>query len=641
MRAITGAVLLCAALAVVYQPLTFSGWDQRAKDLLTRSAGGGTASNRVVLVAIDDGTLEKYGRWPWSRDRLSALLQNLQRSRPDTIVLDMMFPEPDLAVPAFTPGPTTPRAATNDDLLASTLRAGKSVIGFHLRFSGNPTEGAPCRLTPLRLTTVDTESTRGPALFTASGVSCSVETLSRASANEGFLNAAPDRDGVLRRVPLVAEYGGSVYPSLALAAYLASRGIDSAQLWTNAAGASALRIGGLQVPVDARSNLLLRFRKPVGQFPRVSAADVMAGTPLPALRDKIVVVGMTAVGLQDVVATPLTWQLPGVEAQATVIDNLVADDAYRLPRGALAAELALLFVMGVVSGWLISRIGVVWAPLAVGALLLATWAGCAVVLATVGVVISPFPATLVLLGNLALLSTWRITTEKRREERQLHTTRQFILQVLTALTRIRDLETGAHIMRVQRYAKLLCERMAADPKYHRELTPKTIQLIYDLIPLHDIGKVAIPDKVLRYPGRLSPDDYEVIKTHVRQGYEAFADAARRSGVKDEAAIRIAQDIILGHHECWDGSGYPRGLKGEEIPLAGRIATVADVYDALVCKRVYKEGLAHATAMKIIAEHSGTLFDPSVVDAFLKVEKEFQAIKASFEDERATASLYPA
>ncbi len=640
MRAITLAVLLSAVLTVVYQPLFFARWDQKAKDLLTIWAGGGKLSNRVVIVAIDDNALAQFGRWPWPRDRLNELFKAIQTAEPDTVVLDMMFSEADLAKPAVPASGHTSQvsrahAITNDDLLATTLQEGRFVLGFHLKFSSDQPVFPNCQLKPLRLASVDTESRRGPALFTASGVNCSVPELSRASLADGFLNAAPDRDGVLRRIPLVAQYREDTYPSLALAGYMALRRINDAQLWTNSSGASSLRLHGVDVPVDSRTGLLLRFRKDA--FPRVSAADVMkVKAPREALRHKVVVVGMTAVGLQDVVATVDHPLLPGVEAQATAIDNLVQNDPYSVPRGALVAELALLFAMGIASGTLISRVGVIWAPLVVVSLLLTTWAVCVVLIATRNIVVSPFPATVVLAGNLALLSTWRVATEKRREEQQLRATRQFILQILTSLTRIRDLETGAHIMRVQRYVKVLCERIALHPKYRRMLRPDTIQLIYELIPIHDIGKVAVPDHILRHPGPLGREDFEIIKTHVMLGHNAFVDAARSSGMKDERALRLASDIILAHHERWNGNGYPLGLRGDSIPLVGRIAAVADVYDALVCKRVYKEGWSHDAAVKFIVRNRGIAFDPLVVDVFVNVEKEIQGIKMSLIDETASA-----
>lgn len=643
MRTITLAVLLCAVLALAYQPALFARWDQKAKDAITRCAGGGTLSNRVVIVAIDDSTLAQFGRWPWPRDRLSELLKKIQVARPDTVVLDMMFPEPDLGKPTAEPRPLlaaepASRVATNDDVLAATLREGRFVIGFHLRFGPQTSQSATCPGKPLRLTIVDSESRRAPPFFTASGVTCSIKELENASVSAGFLNASADHDRLLRRIPLLLEHDGNAYPSLALAGYLASRRIDAIQLWTNSAGASSLRIGRAQVPLDSKSALLLRFRGPAGRFPRISAGDVINGNAPPAvLAGKIVVVGISATGLQDVVSTPVDPIMPGFEAHATAMDNLLQGDAYRVPRGAFAAELGLLFVMAITSGLLISRIGVIWAPLAIAVLLLLTWLGPAALVRITGIVVSPFPASMALIGNLALLSTWRLMTEKRREEQQLKTTRQFILQVLTTLTGIRDLETGAHIMRVQRYAKLLCQTLAADPRYRRVLTRNTIELIYEVIPVHDVGKVAIPDRILRYPGPLSREDFEVIRTHVMQGYKVLADAAERCGLQDEPAIRLAADIILAHHERWNGTGYPRGLEGEAIPLAGRIAAVADVYDALVCKRVYKERLSHEVAVDFIVKNRAILFDPAIVDAFVKVQNEMRSTKLSFDDDAALAA----
>ena len=203
---------------------------------------------------------------------------------------------------------------------------------------------------------------------------------------------------------------------------------------------------------------------------------------------------------------------------------------------------------------------------------------------------------------------------------------------LTSLTGIRDVETGAHVVRVQRYAKLLCDALASDPKYRQFLKPKTIQLICELIPIHDIGKVSIPDHILRKPGRLAPEEFEIIKTHVTSAKKAFIEAVRTSGIKDEMTLRLASDIILTHHERWDGTGYPEGLSGENIPIAGRIVAMVDVYDALVSKRIYKEPISHLSALEYISQNRGTHFDPMVVDAFFQVEEGINQIKITCEDE---------
>ena len=643
MKTITAAVLACAAFLIVFQPIFFSNWDQKSKDLLTAWVDRGNPSGSVAIVEIDDQSLSQFGRWPWPRDQLSRLLREIQQAGADTVVVDMVFPEPDLGIPVH-PFPSETSAAqashgpsnvihTNDDQLAATLRGGRVVTGFLLRFPPGPAESQHCALRPLAFASVESDRANSPAFFTASGATCSLDLLSQASLGVGFFNASPDRDGLLRRVPLIAQFQSGMYPSLALSAYMTYRHIDLVQLNTNSSGAASIRLQNTVVPVDSKSDLLLRFRGTSGTIPHVSAAAVLAGKATPeALRGKVVVVGVSAMGLQDTVATPLDPSFPGYEVQATAMDNLIQDDPLRIPRAALSGELLLLLLMSAVSGLIMSRLDAVWAAPLVLSLVAATWAACVILLASTHILFSPFPATLVLFGNLAALTIWRVSTEKRRWEKQLATTRKFIVGALTSLTRIHDLETGAHVIRVQRYAKLLCEALASHPEFRRHLKPKSIQLIYELVPIHDIGKVSVPGSILRKPERLTAEEFEIIKTHVSSLGKVFLDAARSSGMKDQTTLRMATDIILTHHERWDGKGYPQGLSGNKIPAVGRIVAVADVYDALVSKRVYKAPVTHLSAIEYIAENSGTQFDPAVVDAFIQVEGAIQQIKLACEDQ---------
>ena len=639
MKTISAIVLASVILVVLFDPLFYARWDQKAKDLITAWVGGGKLSDRVVVVEIDEQSLSQFGRWPWPRDLLSTLLRKIRQAGAETIALDMMFPEPDLGRPSHSSGPFPPSSrvlaypdGTNDDLLANTLRDARVVIGFHLRFPPDQTGTKECVLHPLSLALVETESASGAAFYSASGVLCSVDILAQHALGAGFLNAAPDRDGILRRVPLVAELQKNMYPSLALSAYMAYRRIDDVQLITNSSGAVSLRLRDSTVPVDSKSNLLLRFRGRAATFPHFSAAGILnRGISGGVFQGKIVVVGVSATGLRDEVATALDASFPGYEVQATAIDNLVQNDSVRIPREALAGELILLLLMGVGSGVLMNRFPVAWVTPLVILLITALWGGSALLLARTSIIFSPFPATLVLLGNLTLLSIWKVSTERQREEEQLRITRKFILDFYTGLTSIHDVETGGHVVRLQRYSKLLGETLASHREFRRVLTPKTIQLIHDLVPIHDIGKVAIPDRILRKPGPLTPDEFEVMKTHVMSGYNAFSKAVRSSGIKDEVALQLAGNIILYHHERWDGSGYPRGVSGNNIPLEGRIVAVADVYDSLVSRRRYKEPLSHQTTLEYISNNRGTHFDPKVVDAFIQVEEAIHRIKISCED----------
>src|SRR5262249_21679224 len=149
-------------------------------------------------------------------------------------------------------------------------------------------------------------------------------------------------------------------------------------------------------------------------------------------------------------------------------------------------------------------------------------------------------------------------------ERQLESARTFTLTALTSLTTVRDVETGAHVLRVQRYTELLCKALARNPRFNRFLTPKTVALIAELVPIHDIGTVGIPDHVLRKPGRLTPEEFEIMKTHAEQGLKVIQSATFQSHIQDATALKLACEIVYTHHEHWDGTGYPQGLLEENI-----------------------------------------------------------------------------
>jgi putative two-component system response regulator len=201
--------------------------------------------------------------------------------------------------------------------------------------------------------------------------------------------------------------------------------------------------------------------------------------------------------------------------------------------------------------------------------------------------------------------------------------RDLVILTLAKLAESRDHETGEHLERVRVYCRLLAERLAHDPEYAPEVTPEFVQLIYETSPLHDIGKVGIPDCVLLKQGRLDDAEFAVMRSHCQIGAETLGAALAQ--YPNASFLRMARDIALTHHEKWDGSGYPRGLRGAEIPLAGRVMAVADVYDALRAKRVYKASFEHLVCRRMILDGAGTHFDPGVVRAFDAVHERFDEI----------------
>ena len=175
----------------------------------------------------------------------------------------------------------------------------------------------------------------------------------------------------------------------------------------------------------------------------------------------------------------------------------------------------------------------------------------------------------------------------------------------------------------------MADHLQSHPRFKDFLNPSTIDLLYQSAPLHDIGKVGIPDRILLKPGKLDSDEFEIMKMHTVYGRDALQRAA--DGLEENNFLLFAQQIACSHHEKWDGTGYPKGLKGEEIPIAGRLMAIADVYDALISERVYKPAFPHEKARSILMEGRNIHFDPDILDAFLEIESKFMDIASKFSD----------
>ena len=205
--------------------------------------------------------------------------------------------------------------------------------------------------------------------------------------------------------------------------------------------------------------------------------------------------------------------------------------------------------------------------------------------------------------------------------------RELIIFSLAKLAESRDPETGAHLERIREYCRVIARHLSQQPEFGEQVDGDFVELMYMTSPLHDIGKVGIPDRILLKKGKLTHDEFEIMKTHAEIGARTL-DAAVRAH-PEAKFLCIARDIARCHHEKFDGSGYPNGLSGYEIPLCARIVALADVYDALTTKRVYKPAFSHETAVAIIREGRGRHFDPDMVDAFEANQEQFLAIREQF------------
>ncbi len=228
-------------------------------------------------------------------------------------------------------------------------------------------------------------------------------------------------------------------------------------------------------------------------------------------------------------------------------------------------------------------------------------------------------------------SSWLRQEVERQVSEVLHL-QEATIRVMVSLAEFRDECTGNHIRRTQAYVRLLAQHLGQQPRDQAFLTPEHIDQIAKASPLHDIGKIAIPDHILLKPGKHTPEEFEIMKTHALKGESMLAHTRREIG-EDNLMLGFASQIARNHHERWDGTGYPDGLCGEEIPLAARLMAVADVYDALRSQRPYKQAFSHEAAAALLLEQRGRQFDPALIDAFVVLEGEFCNIATLLADDR--------
>ena len=225
--------------------------------------------------------------------------------------------------------------------------------------------------------------------------------------------------------------------------------------------------------------------------------------------------------------------------------------------------------------------------------------------------------------------------EVQRRTREVVAIQDVTIVAMASLAETRDNDTGGHIRRTQHYVRALAKKLQTYPHFASFLSDETVELLFKSAPLHDIGKVGIPDRILLKPGRFTPEEFEIMKTHAILGRDAIVAAEEHLNTP-KSFLQFAREIAYCHQEKWDGSGYPQGLAGEAIPVSARLMALADVYDALISQRVYKKGMPHEQAVNLIRAGKGQHFDPDMVEAFLEIADEFKAIAARFADRQADA-----
>jgi HD-GYP domain-containing protein (c-di-GMP phosphodiesterase class II) len=623
------AALLMGALAAP----VLRGVDLRLYDATFRWSRIQDPVEGVALVLVDDASIAIKGQWPWPRDELARLVDTLVARGAEVVALDLLLSEPDRGAAT---DPSNPDALSPADaVLARSVGSAPVVLGHAFTFNGpSRPEGSGCVLHPLPLVQIQRSARSDPLqhLFRAAGAVCSLPGLSKAAASSGFLNASSDRDGVMRRAPVLVAWGDQVLPALSLAAVLQVRPVAGVGLEATPSRDLRLALDGLSVPLDKHGTMLVRYRGGSGTFPQFSASDVLLGLlPEDAVRDQVVFVGVSALGLRDAVTSPFDHRSSGVEVHASMAASLLDGRFIQTP--AWTHTLVVLATLLAGPG---AAVLVLWSGLAAGSLLAlgltaAVWLGVLRRSLAMGVFASPVMPTVAVGLSLLSLVALRVRYERRRagaEQRRREETYRFAVQSLTSLMEARDQDTGQHARRTSAYVGLLAGRLRSSSRFRDYLTRDRIAMIAQLAPLHDIGKVGVPDAVLLKPGPLTSGEAAEMRKHPEYGYEAIVRAERDAGLSSDSdgeLLQVAKELVRNHHERWDGGGYPRGLAGEDIPIPGRIMAVVDVYDAMVQPRVYQDAATHPEIVALISGGRGTAFDPDVVDAFLEVEDDFRQL----------------
>lgn len=608
---------------------------------LKYSANEETAKG-VVVIDVDDVSLSATGQWPWPRYRMASLVHTVAATQPTAIGLDILFSEPDRTSldnirKAFkhdfgldiTFGGIPAGVADNDGFLGKVLSDTGAVGGRYFYFDHISQANTP----------VVPEFHLGGQhdlleLHDAPGVLNNTEQIASQLQFTGFINTQRDSDGILRRVPLLIKHAGVIYPHLSLATFMRSLGLDSGTIGEDRFG-PVIRVGPYVIPVDRHGYFLLRFNGPPDRYPAIPAVDILNGSFDPAtLAGKIVFVGSSAAALNDLHGTVFDLQFPGLKIQSVIAENILTNHfAREVPWGGDAIVLICIVVGLLVAAMFILYPGPVYLFFGAGAVIVVTLLGSVLLFQTTGIFLSPgAPMSLTAL-LFTLFTVTRYANEKRQSYvwfRELANARQVTMESMAAIAETRDPETGAHIKRTQHYVKSIAEKLRKDGKHATLLTQEYIDLLFVSAPLHDIGKVGVPDSILLKPDRLTPEEFVEMKKHAEYGRNIIYSTAKK--IEGDNFLIIAGEIAANHHEKWDGTGYPVGLAGEAIPLSGRIMAVADVYDALISRRCYKPPFPHDESMDIMRKSRGTMFDPTVFDAFVSIEAEIVDIAMRYRDD---------
>ncbi len=655
------SILLLSCL-FVFKPTLFQSFDFNTYDLLIKNFPKSDIHNSSIkekhspiVVDLDEKSLKKYGQWPWSRYKVAELLDKVVKMEPAVIALDIIFAEPDrtsakillkeledtYSLKQLSIANLPYQFMDNDIILANSIEKGDFILGYKFHFNNYEKSSKDCLLHPINILLFGDmgQKREEDGILKSSGVLCNLPILSQKASFSGFLNFSPDQDGMVRRLPLLIEHNGNFYPNLAFATVLKLYNIDTLVLKRERGVLKTINYNETSIPVDQYGQMLIKFRGPKMSYKYISAADILdEKISVEILKEQIVFIGTSANGLKELRTTPFDPIFPGVEVHATVADNILKRDFISIPIWSDGLKFLLILFFCMLLTLVIAFRGSVSGFFVMAMFVVGLFSGTVQICFYTGLFIgTSFPIASVLFHYIFLTSIKYWLEEKMMisNMKELLLTQDITIESMANLTEYRDSETGGHIRRTRIYVKMLAEHIRRNSKYKKYLSDTNIDMLYKSSPLHDIGKVGIPDNILLKPESLTSEEFEIMKSHTTIGRNVIEASVRKLG--KSSFLTVAAEMAYSHQERWDGSGYPQGLKGEAIPLSGRIMALADVYDALISARVYKPPFSHERAVEIIKQGRGSQFDPDMVDAFLQIHEQFKNIAITFVDSETLLS----
>ncbi len=585
----------------------------------------------TVIVDIDERSLEYFGQWPWPRIIDAELINKINSMYPSAIAINILFPELDRTSPKAIEdfynkffdlkvnfSSSSLIIKDNDDFLTKAVKSANGVLSIYFSNYSNSSKNCEELSYKNNLLSYISTSLNAPYIL------CNHKRLQNSVKDFGFINASADSDGIFRRLNLFISHNSNIFPSFGLATLLS---IDNN---IEIIKKNQFKLLNHKIKMDLDSSVLIDFHTPTPKV--ISVVDIIDGrVTAKDFQGKIVIIGSSVIGLNPTYRISNNKQISSSMIHAFLIENILKESLHTQPKIYKQINIFIsLFLSFLVLILLFNRlyiyIFILFFTIIVVSFLYILFFYVNGIYVSIGYFWSPF---IIYFFTITLFFIIINAKDKNKFYKELMESHSSTVESIALISAIRDDETGEHLKRTKIYIKELAEYLLSQKQYTNILNERYIDLIYQAAPLHDIGKLGIPDSILKKPAKLTKEEYEIMKQHPVLAKNAIEKAMRY--YDKNSFLNIAYNIAYYHHERWNGKGYPVGLKGDEIPLEAQLMAIADVYDALVTKRCYKDSFGFEEAEEIIISGSGTDYNPIIIDAFKVLRYRFRDISREYRD----------